>query len=46
MLFLSCIHPLPIVLFASVTHVRITPDSAQLVDYNAVPHLPEQMLSW
>ena len=48
LLFLSCFHPLPLVLFynASVTHVRITPDSAQLVDYNAVPHLPEQMLSW
>ena len=48
LLFLLRFHPLPLVLFfnASVTNVHVTPDTTQLVEFNSVAHLPDQILSW
>jgi 2,3-bisphosphoglycerate-dependent phosphoglycerate mutase len=48
LLFLRRFHSIPLVLAlnASVTHVHLTPDQTELIEFNSVAHLTDEMVSW
>jgi hypothetical protein len=37
---------LVLALNASLTHVKLTREEAELVDFNSVTHLSDEMVSW
>lgn len=48
LLFIRRFHSIPLVLAlnSSITHVQVSPEQTELIDFNSVAHLTDGMVSW